>query len=791
MIKKLISMVMLCTLMTTVTLAQHRLTVQVSDGNNGQMLHGATVQIQGTPYSTQTGANGEALLRSLRSDTYQLLVSFVGFQSKQQTVSVDGDLTVRISLTPSVYLTEEVIVEATRASENSATTYRNVSRAEIAKNNLGQDLPYFLDQTPGVVVTSDAGAGVGYTGIRIRGSDPTRVNVTINGIPLNNPESMGTFLVNLPDFASSVDNIQLQRGVGTSTNGAGAFGASLNIQTTGLRAEPYAELDNSFGSYNTMKNTVRLGSGLLNDRFSFDGRLSQIKSDGYIDRAFSDLQSFFITGAWHGNNSLLRANVFSGKERTYQAWNGVPEEMLAINRRYNEFTYEGQTDNYTQTHYHLIYSQALSTRTRINAALHYTRGAGYYEEFREDDDFERYGLTELTIGGTTISSSDLVRRRWLDNDFYGVTYSVHHQATPQFELTLGGAYNEYIGGHFGEVIWAQYASDSRLGDRYYEDDGLKDDFNIFGKAVYNWPSLSLYADMQYRHVAYSFLGYDRNLVQLDQTDYLNFFNPKVGMTYQMGNNSQLYASLAIANKEPIRDDYVDSSTSSRPKAEQLQNVEAGYRVSGRGYRLGANLYGMFYKNQLILTGMINDVGEANRQNVDDSYRVGIELDGQWQPISSLTWSVTAALSENKIRNYTEYVDLHDYSAQEAISYETTNIALSPAFVGSSELSYRPWDNLEVALASKYVSRQYLDNTSSTDRSLDAFFVNNLRFAYTTSFMAAKQVGVTLMVNNIFGEEYAANGYTWGHLNADGSRASYNSYYPQATANFLLGLHLKF
>ena len=784
-------MIMFAVCTITVAFAQHDLIVNVSVAESGQVLHGASVKIEGTPHAAQTGADGKAQLRHVRAGNYELLVTFVGYQAHTQTLDLQRDTEIDVQLLPAVYLTEEVIVQATRASENSATTYRNVSRAELAKNNLGQDLTYLLDQTPGVVVTSDAGAGVGYTGIRVRGSDPTRVNVTINGVPLNNPESMGAFLINLPDFASSVDNIQLQRGVGTSTNGAGAFGASMNIQTTSLEAEPYAELDNSFGSYNTLKNTVRLGTGLLNKRFSFDGRLSQIKSDGYIDRAFSDLQSFFLTGAWHGQNHLLRANVFSGKEKTYQAWNGVPEEMLETNRRYNEFTYENQTDNYVQTHYQLHYAQGLSPKTHLNAALHYTRGAGYYEEFRENDSFSRYGLEDLNIGGTTINSSDLVRRRWLDNHFYGATWSLTHHLSQKLDLTLGGAYNDYIGGHYGEVIWARFASDGNLGDRYYEDEGLKDDFNIFAKAEYQAADFSLYADVQYRTIRYTFVGYDRNLVQLDQTDHLHFFNPKIGMTYRLSDQSQVYTSVAIANKEPIRDDYVDSSVSSRPKPEQLRNIEAGYRISGSRYRLGANVYGMFYKNQLILTGMINDVGEANRQNVEDSYRIGLELDAQWQPFRQLTWSATAAFSDNQIRNFTEYVDLHDYSGQQSISYDKTHIALSPAFVGSSEIAYRPVSSFELALISKYVSRQYLDNTTSLDRSLDAFFVNNLRVAYTTSYRGAKEVGLTLALNNIFGEKYAANGYTWGHLNEDGSRASYNYYYPQATANFLLGLHLKF
>ncbi len=474
------SAITLSLLFVSLAMAQRTLTVHVVDADRNESLPGASVRLSGTLYRGQTNTSGVAVLRNIKTGNYNIQVSHVGYEPQVQEITVTGDQDVHFSLQRTTILTDEVIVRATRASENMATTYKNIAKEDIAKNNLGQDLPYLLDQTPSVVVASDAGAGVGYTGIRIRGSDPTRVNVTINGIPLNDSESMGVFWVNMPDFASSVDNIQIQRGVGTSTNGAGAFGASLNIQTTTRSEEAYAELDNSIGSYNTLKNTVRIGTGLINDKFSFDGRLSQIKSDGYIERASSDLKSFYLSGAWHGQNSLLRANVFSGKERTYQAWNGVPDDLLATNRRFNEFTYEGQTDNYTQTHYQLHYSNALSSKVTLNTALHYTRGAGYYEEFREDDSFANYGLSDVTIGGETITSTDLVRRRWLDNHFYGLTYSLHYAALQNLGLTLGGGYNEYKGKHFGEVIWAQYASDSELGDRYYEDDAVKTDFNVFG-----------------------------------------------------------------------------------------------------------------------------------------------------------------------------------------------------------------------------------------------------------------------------------------------------------------------
>lgn len=789
MIKNLIATVALLALLGT-AMAQHSLTIHVSN-ENGEALSGASVQLVGTLHAARTDQAGMTVLHNVKAGDYEVRVSFLGYSTEVQQHAVSGNQEIHFFLKRSTVLTDEVIVRATRASENTATTYKNISKADLAKNNLGQDLPFLLNQTPSVVVTSDAGAGVGYTGMSIRGSDATRINVTINGIPLNDSESMGVVWVNMADFASSVDNVQIQRGVGTSTNGAGAFGGSLNIQTTTLNQEAYAELDNSFGSYNTLKNTVRLGTGLIDGKFSFDGRLSQIKSDGYIDRASSDLKSFFLSGAWHGQRSLLRANVFSGKERTYQAWNGVPEEMLADNRTYNEFTYDGQTDNYTQTHYQLHYSNALSSRFTLNTALHYTRGAGYYEEYREDNRFSAYGLSDVVIGGETITTTDLVRRRWLDNHFYGLTYSLNYTPDANLNLTLGGAYNEYQGAHFGEVIWAQYASDSKLGDRYYEDDAVKTDFNVFGKAEYRINRLNLFADLQYRRVAYTFLGFDRNLIQLDQTDYLNFFNPKVGVNYQFDNNSHLYASLAIGNKEPIRKDYTESSTTSRPNPEHLKNIEAGYRIAGRNFSLGANGYAMLYKDQLIITGQINDVGSAIRQNVPDSYRVGLELDAQWQPVSSLTWSVAAAVSRNKIKNFTEYVDLYDYSDQQEVFYESTNIAMSPAFVGSSELGYRPFPNAEVALVTKYVSRQYLDNTSSVERSLDAFLVNNLRLGYNIGFKGVKNMGISLLVNNIFNEKYEANGYTWGYLNADGSRQHFNYYYPQATANFLLGLNLKF
>lgn len=788
-VKKIFLIAIAAMLLPYLASAQFSITGNVTEKKSGEPLPGASLIINGS-HSTHSDAKGEYGFRNLKAGSYAVRVSFIGYTTIDTTIQLNDHSTIDFSLAQGNYLADEVIVRATRASVNSATTFKNVSRQQLEKNNLGQDLPYLLNQTPSVVVTSDAGAGIGYSGIRIRGSDPTRINVTINGIPYNDPESQGTFWVNLPDFASSVDNIQIQRGVGTSTNGAGAFGGSLNIQTTTRRDSAYADINNTYGSFETWKNTLSAGTGLINNRFSFDGRLSRIKSNGYIDRGFSDLKSFFLSGAYYGKNNLLKANVFSGSEKTYQAWNGVPESMLETNRTFNGFTYDDQTDNYTQDHYQVLYSHSFSPKLTFNGALHYTNGRGYYEEFKEEGDLAGYGINPVVIGGQTISTSDLVRRRWLDNDFYGVTYSVNYLPANGLNLTLGGAYNEYDGDHFGEVIWAEYASNSNIRQRYYEGNGFKTDFNIFGKAELQAGRFSLFADLQYRTVDYTITGTDKNRNVLNVADRMAFFNPKIGATYEVNTNNSIYTSFAVGNKEPNRDDYINSAAGTRPKAEILNNIEAGYRTAGKSFSGGINGFAMFYKDQLILTGKINDVGEYFRQNVPDSYRLGVELDASLQIANRLSWSATAALSRNKIRNFTEYLDDYDNGGQIANNYKNTDIAFSPSFVGSSELSWKPTVKTELTLLSKYVSDQYLDNTSNESRKLNAFFVNDLRLRYNTPFKKVKNVGMTLLVNNIFNELYEANGYTFSYLYG-GEFTTENFYFPQATTNFMLSLNLKF
>ncbi|MNK44551.1 putative TonB-dependent receptor BfrD precursor [compost metagenome] len=797
--------------------AQFAVTGKVTDQNRNA-LPGATIKIKTKKTIVLSDAGGNFTLSNLADGKYTFVVSYVGYKTEEKTVSLSQNSTIDFSLTAQNFLADEVIVRATRANEKSATTYKNIGKEEIQQNNFGQDLPFILQNTPGVVVNSDAGAGVGYTGIRIRGSDNSRINVTVNGIPINDSESQGTFYVNMPDFASSVDNVQIQRGVGTSTNGAGAFGASLNIQTTASETEPYAEINSTYGSFDTWKNTVKVGTGLINNRFSFDGRLSRISSDGYVDRGSSLLKSYFLSGAYHGNKDLLRVNVFSGNEKTYQSWNGIPQSrlendvagmnayiarnelsaedaanLLNSGRRYNSFLYNNQTDNYVQNHYQLIYARQFSDQFSFNGALHYTQGSGYYEEYRVQNKLADYGLNPIVIpGGTPITKTDLIRRRWLDNDFYGVTYAFNYVPQKNLNFTLGGAYNEYKGAHFGQIIWAQYASNGNIDRHYYDNDGFKTDFNTYGKVNYSpIESLSLFADLQYRRVYYDIAGTENKLNTLAINKTLNFFNPKFGATYFINPESNVYASFSVANKEPNRDDYTDASVAGiSPKPERLHDIELGYRYKDDKLNIGANAYGMFYKNQLVVTGQLNDVGASYRQNVDKSYRLGIELDGAYTISKQFILNANAALSRNKIKNFTEYYDDYDNGGKVVNNYELPDISYSPRAVLFGELVYKPVNGFAVALQSKYVSKQYLDNTQNNDRTINGYWVSNARLGYDFKFAGVKNINLGLLVNNIFDKRYENNGYTYGYQ-LGGSRVTENFFYPQAGTNFLLSLNVKF
>ena len=805
--------------------AQFSISGTVSEKSN-TTLPGATIKLKNKSAGTTADKQGKYQLTNLKAGNYTLLVSYLGYQTIEKSITINADQTLDFVLVQSAFLADEVIVNATRANEKSATTYKNISKTYIEQNNFGQDLPFILNNTPGVVVTSDAGAGVGYTGIRIRGSDASRINVTVNGIPYNDSESQGTFWVNMPDFASSVDNVQIQRGVGTSTNGAGAFGGSLNIQTSSSSEVPYAEINNTYGSYHTLKNTVKVGTGLIDGKWSFDGRLSRIKSDGFIDRAASNLKSYFLSGAYHGKTDILRVNVFSGTEETYQAWNGVPEAKLrgdieglkehynnnlgylyntqadslnlfnSDNRKYNQFLYKDQNDNYKQNHYQALYAKQFNEQLSFNGALHLTQGEGYFEEYKNNQKLKNYGLPNAIAGGSTIERTDLVRRRWLDNNFYGLTYAFNYQPESNLNFTLGGAYNQYRGKHFGQVIWAQYASTSTNDYHYYDGKGDKDDFNSYFKVNYNpVTQLSLFADLQYRNVKYDISGTDKNRKSLDYNNNYNFFNPKVGATYFLNESSNFYASFSVANKEPNRDDFTNLKEGlAVPKPERLNNVEAGYRFKNTDFNVGVNAYGMFYKDQLIFTGEINEYSDAYRQNVDKSYRIGLELDASYIISSHFAVNANAAFSRNKIKNYVDYVSEYDNDFNlinvQATNYANPDISFSPNSVIFGELVYKPVAGFAIALQSKYVSKQYMDNTQNESRKLDDYWVNNARLGYDFSLKGIKNINIGLLANNILNKKYESNGYTYSSIYPWGTTTE-NFYFPQAGTNFLLSLNLKF
>ncbi len=765
----------------------------------GEALPGATVTILNQSVNAVADVNGYYQINSIQSGSYTLNVSYIGFTAVQKSITLNANTKINFELRSSGTITDEVTVNATRASAKSPTAFANLSKKDIEKNNSGRGFEYLLEQTPSTVVSSNAGAGVGYTGIRIRGSDGTRINLTVNGIPINDAESQGSFSVNLPDLASSINSIQVQRGVGTSTNGAASFGASINIQTNTRQDTAYAELNNSAGSYGTVKNTVNVGTGLLGGHFSFDGRLSRMLSDGYIERASSSLKSYFLSGAYYGKNNVLRLNVFSGHEKTYQAWNGVAEErVLAGDRRYNEVGYiektkgfyDNQTDNYTQNHYQLLYDHQLTSKLSFSGALHYTRGFGYYEEYKNDQELVNYGITPVVIGGTPVTNTDLVRQLWLSNHFYGVTYNFNYKPTNNLNFILGGAYNEYKGDHYDKIIWTQESTNVPPGYEYSRNFGKKTDFNVFGRAELTLGDFLLYGDAQYRHIDYSFLGFDRNLNNVQQQALLDFFNPKVGITYSISPSSNVYASLAVGNHEPNRNDFVNSSPTSRPKSENLKDFEAGYRFGSKNFSANINGFYMLYKNQLVLTGSLNDVGAAIRTNIKDSYRAGIEVSTRLRIAEPLTWLANATISENKVKNFTQFLYNYDDDTNVPTTYNKTDIAYSPTFIAGSTLAYKPLKNTEIAFISKYVSRQYLDNTSTASRSLAAYFVNDVRLAYNFKFKGVKDVGLGLLINNVFSEKYQSDGATYPSI-AGGQVVNANYWFPQAPINFLASLNVRF
>jgi iron complex outermembrane receptor protein len=786
---------------TGYTYAQNSLRGTVT-GTNEESLTGAYVFLKNTYYQTVTDNDGVFVFNGLQPGTYQLIISYVGYEEHIVPVDVRGNTMVEIRMKESALVSDAVVISAVRARQNTPSTFSILTKADINRKNLAQDLPYMLGHEPSVVTTSDAGAGVGYTGLRIRGSDITRINVTINGIPLNDPESHAVYWVDIPDFASSINSLQIQRGVGSSTNGAGAFGASMNLETNTFQAKPFGIVSLGAGSFNTWKTSFQAGTGLINNHWYFEGRGSAIGSDGYIDRASSKLSSFFMQGGYYDDKTMVKILAFGGREKTYQAWYGVDAYTMENDRTFNYAGaiyddnwnvvdyYDNQTDNYRQDHYQLHISRKLSNALHLNLAGHYTPGSGYYEEYQQNEPFADYGLNDLYFGRDsvpngssydyfyhdTISTTDLIRRRWLDNRYYGLTWSLRYKQK-KTDLVIGGAINKFDQArHFGEIIWAEFASQSPMEYEYYNNTSFKTDFNVFTKAAWSpVEALTLYADLQYRTITYKVHGIESHLNSVAVNEAFHFFNPKAGISYNT-NAGTIYASYSIAHREPIRDDYIDAEVGYKPKPETLRNIELGIRKSEATFQYAVNYYLMNYVNQLILTGEINDDGAFIRKNTGKSYRTGVEISGGLKPVNFAEISGNVSMSLNR----TEYRQANEEDS--VVNFENSPISFSPGVVAGGQLRLFPVKNLELHWLLKYVGKQYLDNTGNEGLKLDPYLINDARIAYLISKDNLPAIEITLMVNNIFDVGYESNGSVY-----DGNAY----YYPQAGINFMAGINFKF
>jgi iron complex outermembrane receptor protein len=781
-------------------------TGKITDKQQGIPLPGTNITLGNSLSATVSDEQGNFTLSPVKPGKLTITVSYVGFKTIRRELLLQHDTVLRFDMEGATVLGDEVNIIATRAQDKYPTAFISISNKELRSANLGQDIPSLIQGSPSTIVTSDAGNGVGYSGISIRGTDLTRINVTINSVPVNDAESQGVWFVDLPDLASSTANLQIQRGVGTSTNGAGAFGASINFMTSDLHQDPYGEMDISGGSYNTFKTTLRFGTGLMTNKFSVDGRLSYIRSDGYIDRASSNLKSYYLSGGYYGKKTTIKLITFSGYERTYQAWEGVPKDSLATNRTYNPageyhdknqnlVYYNNQTDNYQQDNYQLIFSQMLAKNWNFNAVVHYTKGKGYYENYKQSENLPDYGLENVITGTDTITSTDLITRKMMDNDFCGITFSTNYSIPDRLKLTVGGAWNRHYGRHFGKIIWAEYASNGNNDRNWYYNTGLKTDFNIFGKLNYQvLKRLSLFADLQYRHVGYKMEGTLDDLRNIGQSHQFDFFNPKGGLYLAIDKHNDLYFSFGIANREPSRNNFKDADPDKIPSNETLYDYEIGYGFKQSIITAGVNLYYMNYKDQLVLTGEINNVGEAVMVNVPHSYRTGIELSAGIELLrKKLLWNVNATFSRNKIKDFTWHVDTYDadWNPQEqtAVALGETNLSFSPDVIAGSTVTWKPFMPLSLSLNSKYIGRQYIDNTGNKSRSLHDYFLNGLSAEYTIKTNLFREIGFTLAVNNIFNQKYESNAWVYSYYLGN-QYNEVNGYFPQALINFLFGISVK-
>ncbi|MBN1597340.1 MAG: TonB-dependent receptor [Bacteroidales bacterium] len=781
-------------------------------------LVGANVIIKNSLAGTVTSTSGEFELKIAREGVYTLVISYLGYETITKEMEVSSDKEIIISMVTTEYLADEVMVYGTRATSKNPIAFTNLTSEEIQSYNTGDDITYMLSVLPSVVSTSEAGIGLGYTAMRIRGSDPSRINVTMNGIPVNDSESQGVFWVDMPDFASSVDNVQVQRGVGTSTHGAGAFGATVNFQTISTPEEAYAEYNVTYGSFNTLKNTVKVGSGLISDHFSIDARLSNMRTDGYILHSGSDHSSSFISAAYHAKNTIVRFTYLDGKERTGISWWGVPQEMIDSIRNYNpagiyydrngiEHYYNDQTDNYRQQHYQLHISQKLANSLTMNLAGHYTKGAGYYQQYQDDANyyhttaFADYGLPSVQ-GADTITNTDLTRQKWLDNDFIGAIGSIIFKKA-RTETILGGGWNYYTGDHFGNILWMEHNGGTPENYEWYFNVGEKTDWNIYTKASFQATNnISLFADLQFRRIKYEMSGIDDDLVSLDQEHEFNFFNPKAGIFFDINPANSVYGSVAVANREPTRANFKDAKgdPDATPKPERLTDIEIGYTYSHMWFSATANFFYMLYDDQLVPTGEKSNVGYDIMTNVEDSYRRGVEMIVSFKPFTNFRWDLNLTLSQNKIRDFVEHSvnyriwneDIGWYEIEEdtAITLGETDIAYSPSITGTSNINWQIVNGLNLNLITKYVGKQYFDNTSGEDRKLDPYLINNLKISYMVPLRFAKYLELYIQINNLFNTEYINNAYG-GNWYEEGNEMTWAYYYPQAGIHFYTGMRICF
>ncbi|MCK4747031.1 MAG: TonB-dependent receptor [Bacteroidales bacterium] len=789
--------------------SQYTISGEVADEQN-QPLPGANLVITELNKGAVSSGNGTFRIENIPAGSYVLTLTFVGYEPRVEYINVKADMRLgEMAMKLASLMVEEVMVTATRAGEKTPVAFTNLDREEIASRNFGQDVPFLLSMTPSLVTSSDAGHGIGYTSMRIRGTDANRINVTINGIPLNDAESHSVYWVDLPDVATSVDNIQIQRGVGTSTNGAAAFGASVNLMTRKVEKEPYATYEATMGAFRTYRNAISAGTGLIKDHFAVDLRLSDMHSEGYMDRSWTDLQSYYASAGYYDAKTMVKFITFSGKEELYQAWNGVPSTLLETDRTYNELGgytdsdgnpayYDNQVDHYKQDHYQLHLTHEFSPGLHANAALHYTKGAGYYEQYKEDEALSDYQLDDLIIGGEPIVESDLIRRKWLDNDFFGMVGGVHYQ-DERIGAVLGGGWNRYDGDHFGTVIWARYPGGSEIRHRWYENQGMKTDWNSYLKtSIQAGDRLSFFADLQVRGIEYGIGGIDDDLRDITQQHNYLFFNPKAGLNFQMDPRQRAYLFLARANREPNRSNFVDADPSGPlPVQEALMDFEAGYSFQGEDRTFNANFYFMDYTNQLVLTGEINDVGSAVMTNVKDSYRAGIELAGGARLTNWLRWDVNATFSSNKILNYVGYVDNWDYwNDPESEPYQleedlgTTDLSFSPGMIFNSQIDVEPLKHLHLNLSSRYVGGQFIDNISSLDRSLDPYFINDVRISYAIYPKFVNELSLHLQLLNLLNVEYETNAWIYRYY-FEGEHGVMDGFYPQAGFHLMAGVRLSF